>query len=197
MSTSESAPVNTTATTTNATESNAAVTNSSGLNIVGSKGVNLTTSSNSGNTSNANNTNTNSNNSVTYSTDDGAVKAGTALGQSAIAANVGLSESLASEYADELNNSATSSTNLVSSVLSQGFSFLASENNTIESLESQNATASSTSLGNFATTLSNIATAQDTSQAAQSTAFATTSLKIAAVVVLGIALIYFATKSNA
>jgi hypothetical protein len=124
------------------------------------------------------------------------VASGTALGQSAIAANTGLTESLASDYENELNNSATNSTNLVSSVLSQGFQFLATENNTIQNIENQNATSQSQALANYATTLSGISTAQDTSQSTQNAAFLTSTLKIAAVVVLGIAVIFFATRKG-
>jgi hypothetical protein len=181
MSSSTSSPTNTTATTTttNASETNLAATNTQGVTLVGNKGTtNLSSSSVTNN----------------ISTDEGAVNAGTALGQSAIAANTGLTESLASDYENEVNTSSTQSTALVSSVLSQGFQFLASENDTIQNIETQNATNQSQALGNYATTLSNISTAQDTSLASQSTAFATTALKIAAVVVLGIAVIYFAAK---
>ena len=176
MSSSTSSPTNTTSTTTNAQETNQAATNTQGVTVVGSEGTNLT--------------------SNTYSTDDGAVAAGTALGQSAIAANTGLSESLASDYENEVETSATQSTNLVSSALTQGFNFLATENNTISNIEQQNATSQSQALGNYAQTLSSIATAQDTSESAQNTAFLTSTLKIAAVVVLGIAVIFFATRKG-
>jgi|SRR5271163_4283602 len=173
MSVSKSSPTNTTQTTTNASETNLAATNTQGVTLVGNKGT--TTLNN-------------------YSTDAGAVASGTALGQAAIASNTNLSESLASDYENEVNTSAIASTNLVSSVLSQGFQFLASENDTIQNIESQNATNQSTALANYASTLSNISTAQDTSQASQSTAFAESALKIAAVLVLGVAVLYFASK---
>ena len=179
MSQSKSSPTNTTATTTNAKETNLAATNTQGVTLVGNKGnTSLTSISN------------------TYSTDDGAVAAGTQLGQLAISSNTGLSESLANDYANELNTSSVASTNLVSSVLSQGFQFLAGENETIQNIETQNANNQSAAFGNYASTLSNISTAQDTSAASQSTAFATSALKIAAVVVLGIAVVYFASKQG-
>lgn len=177
MSGSKSSPTNTTQTTTNASETNLAATNTQGVTLVGNSApVNLT--------------------SNTYSTDEGAVAAGTALGQSAIAANSGLTEALANDYEDEVNTSSTQSTALVSNVLTQGFQFLANENDTIQNIEQQNATNNSQALANYATTLSNISTAQDTSAASQSTAFATSALKIAAVVVLGIAVAYFATRKG-
>jgi hypothetical protein len=134
--------------------------------------------------------------SNTYSTDDGAVKQGTALGQLAITSNSSLAESLSKSYADELNTSSIASTNLVSSVLSQGFQFLAGENETIQNIVTQNQNNQSAAFANYATTLGSIGQAQDTSIASQSTAFATSALKIAAVVVLGIAVIYFATKQG-
>jgi hypothetical protein len=177
VSGSKSSPTNTTQTTTNASETNLAATNTQGVTLVGNSApVNLT--------------------SNTYSTDEGAVAAGTALGQSAIAANSGLTEALANDYEDEVNTSSTQSTALVSDVLTQGFQFLASENDTIQNIEQQNATNNSQALANYATTLSNISTAQDTSAQSQSTAFATSALKIAAVVVLGIAVAYFATRKG-
>jgi hypothetical protein len=179
MSSSRSSPTNTTATTTNAKETNIAATNTQGVTVVGNKGnTNLTNISN------------------TYSTDDGAVKQGTALGQLAITDNSSLAESLSKSYADELNTSSIASTNLVSNVLSQGFQFLAGENETIQNIVTQNQTNQSAAFANYATTLGNIGQAQDTSIASQSTAFATSALKIAAVVVLGIAVIYFATKQG-
>lgn len=180
MSSSESKPTNTTQTNTTASETNLAATNTQGVTLVGNKG----------NTSLTNVTNN-------YSTDAGAVASGTALGQLAIADNTGLTESLAADYENEVNTSATQSTALVSNVLSQGFQFLADENDTIQNIVTQNATNQSTALANYATTLSNISTANDTTQASQSTAFATDALKIAAVVILGLAVIYFATRSNA
>jgi hypothetical protein len=177
VSSSKSSPTNTTQTTTNASETNLAATNTQGVTLVGNKG----------------NTTLETNN---YSTDDGAVAAGTKLAQLSISSNTGLSESLASDYANELNNSQVASTNLVNNVLTQGFQFLAGENDTIANIETQNATNQSVALANYATTLSNISTAQDTSTSAQSTAFATSALKIAAVVVLGIAVVYFASKQG-
>jgi hypothetical protein len=171
MSSSQSSPTNTTQTTTNAKETNLSAANTQGITLVGNKGP------------------------VTLeSTCEGAVQAGTSLGQLAIASNTGLSESLSSDYANEVNTASTNSANLVDSVLTQGFTFLANENDTIQNIEQQNATNQSDALANYATTLSNISTAQDTSQASQSTAFATSALKIAAVVVLGVALVYFASK---
>lgn len=177
MSSSKSSPTNTTTTSTQAEETNLSAANTSGVTLVGNKGNTSLTTNN-------------------YSTDNGAVQAGTALGSLAISSNAGLTESLASDYENEVNTSATASTNLVNNVLSQGFAFLANENTTIANIEAQNATNQSDALGNYATTLSNISTAQDTSTAAQSTAFATSALKIAAVVVLGIAVIYFATRKG-
>lgn len=183
MSSSSSSPTNTTQTTTNASETNLAATNTQGVTLVGNKGTtSLTDTSNT--------------NTINYSTDEGAVAAGTALGQQALASNTGLSEALASDYENEVSTSATASTNLVSNVLSQGFQFLSTENNTIQNIEQQNATNQSDALANYATTLSDISTANDTTQASQSTAFATEALKIAAVVVLGIALVYFASSSK-
>jgi hypothetical protein len=183
MSSSSSSPTNTTATTTNATETNLAATNTQGVTLVGNKGS-TTLNSDVGNTT------------VNYSTDDGAVKQGTALGQLAITDSNSLAESLSKSYADELNTSSIASTNLVSSVLSQGFQFLAGENDTIQNIVTQNQNNQSAAFANYATTLGNIGQAQDTSIASQSTAFATSALKIAAVVVLGIAVIYFATKQG-
>jgi hypothetical protein len=185
MSSSSSSPTNTTATTTNATETNLAATNTQGVTLVGNKGS-TTLNSDVGN----------STTNVTYSTDDGTVKQGTALGQLAITDSNSLAESLSKSYADELNTSSIASTNLVSSVLSQGFQFLAGENDTIQNIVTQNQNNQSAAFANYATTLVNIGQAQDTSIASQSTAFATSALKIAAVVVLGIAVIYFATKQG-
>jgi hypothetical protein len=179
MSSSRSSPTNTTATTTNASETNLAATNTQGVTLVGNKG----------------NTTLNSV-SNTYSTDDGAVKQGTALGQLAITDSNSLAESLSKSYADELNTSSIASTNLVSNVLTQGFQFLAGENDTIQNIVTQNQNNQSAAFANYATTLGSIGQAQDTSIASQSTAFATSALKIAAVVVLGIAVIYFATKQG-
>lgn len=177
MSSSRSSPTNTTATTTNATETNLAATNTQGVTLVGNKGNTSLTD-------------------INYSTDDGAVKQGTALGALAITSNNSLAESLSKSYADELNTSSIASTNLVSSVLSQGFQFLAGENDTINNIVTQNQENQSAAFANYATTLGSIGQAQDTSIASQSTAFATSALKIAAVVVLGIAVIYFATKQG-
>ncbi len=179
MSGSSSSPTNTTATTTNASETNLSAANTQGVTLVGNKGNTSLTS-----TSVTNN----------ISTCEGAVQAGTKTAQLALADNTGLSESLASDYENEVNTESTNSANLVDSVLNSGFTFLANENDTIQNIETQNATNQSTALANYATTLSNISTAQDTSQASQSTAFASSALKIAAVVVLGVALIYFASK---
>jgi hypothetical protein len=178
MSSSKSSPTNTTQTTTNASETNLAATNTQGVTLVGNKGTTSLTN-------------------ITTSTDEGAVQAGTKLGQLAISSNTGLSEALASDYENEVNTSAVASTNLVNNVLTQGFQFLANENDTIQNIETQNATNQSDALANYASTLSNISTAQDTSTSAQSTAFATSALKIAAVVVLGVAVIYFATRQGA
>jgi hypothetical protein len=189
MSQSKSAPVNTTQTNTQASETNLAATNTQGVTLVGT-GNKITSDSN--NTS----TNVDSGNTFNYSTDEGAVANGTALGQSAIAANQGLSEALASDYENEVNTSSVNSTNLVNNVLTQGFAFLAGENETVQNIETQNQNNQSTAFANYATTLSNISTAQDTSASAQSTAFATSALKIAAVVVLGVAVIYFASKQG-
>jgi hypothetical protein len=170
MSVSKSSPTNTTATTTNAQETNQAATNTQGLTVVGSSGVTI------------------------ESTCEGAVQAGTKTAQLAISSNTGLTEALASDYENETATSATASANLVDNVLTQGFTFLANSEQTQANIEEQNATNLSEAYGNYATTLSNISTAQDTSQATQSTQFATTALKIAAVVVLGVAVIYFASR---
>jgi hypothetical protein len=197
MSSSRSSPTNTTSTNTNAEETNLAATNTQGVTLVGNKGSttlnsdsnNYTSLSDSGNTSTTTNT-------LNFSTDEGAVANGTALGQSAIAANTNLSEFLAKDYANETDTLSAQSTNLVSQVLTQGFQFLANENDTIQNIETQNANAQSEQIANYASTLSNISTAQDTSQASQSTAFATSALKIAAVVVLGLAVIFVAMKES-
>lgn len=173
MSTSQSSPTNTTQTTTNAKETNLSAANTQGVTLVGNKGPTTL---------------------INETSCQGAIVAGSTLGQAAIASNTGLTESLASDYENEVNTSSTNSANLVDSVLTQGFTFLANENDTIQNIETQNATNQSDALANYATTLSNISTAQDTSAAAQSTAFASSALKIAAVVVLGLALIYFATR---
>lgn len=187
MSSSKNQPQNTSNTTTNASEQNLSASNTSGVTLIGNKGATslqstTNTTSNSGNTT------------VNYETDAGAVAAGTELGHAAIAANENLSESLASDYENEVNTSAVQSSAVVQDALNQGFNFLADENDTIQNLEKQNADNLSTAYGNYATTLSNISTAQDTSLASQSTQFASQTFKLAAVVILGVALIYFASK---
>jgi hypothetical protein len=175
MSSSDSSPQNTTATTTNAQETNEAATNTQGVTLVGNSGPVALTSN-------------------TTTTDDGAVLAGTKTAQLAISANTGLSETLAGDYLNDTENTATQSASLVSNVLTQGIQFLttsqASNNAEINSL----ATADATNVANEGNALSSIATANDTSQASQATTFATSALKIAAVVILGVAVIYFATR---
>lgn len=190
MSSSKNQPQNTSSTTTNASETNLSASGTSGVTLIGNKGsTSLTSNTKTSTVSNSGNT------SITYDTDAGAVAAGTALGHAAIAANENLSESLASDYENEVNTSAVQSSAVVQDALNKGFNFLADENATIQSIEQQNATNLSEAYGNYATTLSGISTAQDTSLATQSTQFASQTFKLAAVVILGVALIYFASRS--
>lgn len=175
MSSSKSSPTNTTSTTTNASETNLAATNTQGVTLLGSSGNTL--------------------NSVTNNTssDEGAIAAGTTLGQLAIASNTGLSETLATESSDFANHALdvisqtqSSSANLVSQVLSQGLGFLTSNEQQVVDLAKENQDANNAQLGNVATTLASIAQANDTTAASQSTAFAQTVLKYGAIALLGV-----------
>lgn len=171
MSVSQSTPVNKTATTTNATETNE--------NVSGTQGVTLV-----GNTAPV----------TVNSTDEGAVQAGTATANLAISSNTGLTEALASDYENEVNTSATASTNLVNNTLQAGFQFLASADNTQANVDQTNANNLSQAYANYATTLSNLATQTSTPASQQITNVSTELIKVAAVVILGVALIYFAAR---
>lgn len=172
MSCSNSSPTNTTSTTTNAKETNVSAANTSGVTVLGNKGpVSLSSSTSTTN----------------ITTDNGAVTAAVGLGSTAIAANTGLSESVATcsynfanHALDVLSSEQTASASLVSNYLAQGAADLNQAEAGYLSLASASETANNTQLGNIATTLSNIATANDTTQAAQSTQFAQTALLIAA-----------------
>jgi hypothetical protein len=164
MSASKSSPTNTTTTSTQAQETNLAATNTQGITLVG--------------TGNKNTQNT-TNNTITtnISTDQGAVQAGSELGQAAIAANSGLTQtvsadsfSFANHALDVISQDQTNSAALVQNYLSQGAADLNQTESAFTNLEQQNQTAANTQFGNIASTLASIAQSNDTSQATQAQA---------------------------
>jgi hypothetical protein len=176
MSSSESSPTNTTSTTTNASESNVAATNTQGVTVLGNKGS-VALSSDSHNIT------------LNTTSDQGAVQAGSKLGQLAISSNTGLTETVAGNSFDFANHaldvvssSQANSANLVAGALSWGGNILQSEQQALQ----QNQAANNAQLGNVASTLGAIAVANDTSQASQSTTFAQNALKIGAIVIVGV-----------
>jgi hypothetical protein len=162
MSASKSSPTNTTTTSTQAQETNLAATNTQGITLVGQ-----------GNRNTQNTTN----NTITVATDQGAVQAGTELGQAALAANSGLTQSVsadsfsfANHALDVISQDQTSSAALVQNFLSQGAADLNQSESAFTNLELQNQTAANTQFGNIEATLANIAQSNDTSQASQAQA---------------------------
>jgi hypothetical protein len=164
MSASKSSPTNTTTTSTQAQETNLAATNTQGITLVGQ-----------GNRNTQNTTNTT--NTVNIATDQGAVQAGTELGQAALAANSGLTQSVsadsfsfANHALDVISQDQTSSAALVQNFLSQGAADLNQTESAFTNLELQNQTAANNQFGNIESTLANIAQSNDTSQASQAQA---------------------------
>lgn len=172
MSSSQSSPTNTTATTTNAKETNNSASNTSGVTVLGNKGTVSLTS---------------------VSTDEGAVQAGVGVANSAVAANAGLSQtvatcsfSFANHALDVISAEQVNSASLVSNYLAQGSALLNQAESGIISVAASASAAENQQLGNTAETLANIAQANDTSAQAQETKFTQTILLagIAAVVLV-------------
>ena len=188
MSGSSSSPTNTTATTTNAKETNVAATNTQGVTILGNKGpVSLTCAR-----QDVSNTST-----VNISTDQGAVNAAVGLGDSAIAANTGLSESIATcgfsfanHALDVISQDQVRSASLVQNFLMQGEANLNQAEAGYLAIAQQAAETNNTQLANVSDTLANIAQAQNTSQASQNSEF----LKYALLLAAGVVALYLITR---
>lgn len=185
MSSSESKPTNTTTTSTQAQETNLAATNTQGITLVG--------------TGNKNTQNTTNNTStVTIATDQGAVQAGSELGQAAIAANSGLtgtvaadSFSFANHALDVISADQTQSATLVQNYLSQGAADLNQTESAFTSLEAANQASSNTQFGNIESTLASIASSNDTNAAAAAASSSqhTTELLIIGVLIIAAAFV--------
>lgn len=179
MSVSQNTPTNKTSTTTQASEQN--LSNTSGVTVAGNTGAtNLQSTSNT------------TTNTTNISTDDGAVQAGTTLGQMAIGANTGLASQalteasdFGSQVLDELSASQTASATLVSNFLSQG---AAQENQNAAAFTSiENSTAQQ--YGNITSTLANIAAANNGTQSGSQAAAGTSMSQTTLYVIAGVALI--------
>ena len=190
---SSSTATQATSSSTTASETNLNASGNTGTTVVGGGPVSSVANSNNQTTSTISDSGNTSN--VTYNTvtDQGALLAGTQLGSEAIAANTGLTETLATNstnFADHaldvVSANQTQSANLVSQVLQTGAQFLTTTESQIASIETNNQNAANAQLANTATTLGNIAAANDTTAAAQSTAFAQNVLKYGAIALLGV-----------